>query len=197
MPKPFSPACERNQDVILEVLRRQFSNCTRVLEIGSGTGQHAVHFARALAGLVWQTSDVSERLSGIRQWLNEARLANTPPPLAFDINSAPLPMRFDGIFSANTLHIMSWEEVERLFSLLPEIMSPGATLVIYGPFKHAGTFSTASNAAFDASLRVDHPHRGIRDFEAVDSLAREIGLQMIEDRDMPANNRCVTWRQVA
>jgi hypothetical protein len=194
MPKPFSPACERNQEVILAVLRQHFSGCTRVLEIGSGTGQHAVHFARALAGLIWQTSDVPERLSGIRQWLDEARLMNTPAPLTFDINSNPPAMRFDGIYTANTLHIMSWTEVCRLFTLLPQMMSPGATLVIYGPFNYAGQFSSPSNAAFDASLRVDHPLRGIRDFQAVDALAQTAGLTLIEDRAMPANNRCLTWR---
>ena len=195
MHKPFSPACERNQDVILAVLRAQFADRTRVLEIGSGTGQHAVHFAAALPDLVWQTSDVAANLPGIRAWLAEAHLPNTPEPLTFDINASAPDATFDAIFSANTLHIMAWPEVQKLFALLPALMRPGALLTIYGPFNHGGAFTSASNAAFDASLRADQPQRGIRDFEAVDGLARAAGLVLVEDRAMPATNRCITWRR--
>lgn len=192
--KPFSPACERNQDAILAVLRAHLADRTRVLEIGSGTGQHAVHFAAALPQLVWQTSDVPANLPGIRLWLGEARLPNTPAPLVFDINGTPPEGRFDAIFSANTLHIMGWGEVQRLFALLPSLMREGALLTVYGPFKYGGAFGAPSDAAFDASLRVDQPQRGIRDAEAVDALARAAGLVQVEDRAMPANNRCITWR---
>jgi cyclopropane fatty-acyl-phospholipid synthase-like methyltransferase len=194
MHKPFSPACERNQGAILDVLREHFADRRRVLEIGSGTGQHAVHFAQALPQLVWQTSDVPAHLAGIAQWLAEAGLPNTPAPLAFDINGAPPVGRYDAVFSANTLHIMGWPEVQRLFALLPALMSEQALLIVYGPFNRGGQFTSASNAAFDASLRFDHPQRGIRDFEAVDALARTAGLALLEDRAMPANNRCITWR---
>jgi SAM-dependent methyltransferase len=197
MHKPFSPACERNQDAILDVLRDRFADRTRVLEVGSGTGQHAAHFARALPHLVWQTSDVPANLPGIRLWLAEARQANTPPPLAFDIDGPPPEGPFDAIFSANTLHIMGWTQVQRLFASLPALTSAGAVLTIYGPFKYGGAFTTPSNAAFDASLRVDHPQRGIRDVEAVDALARSAGMRQVEDREMPANNRCITWQRVS
>lgn len=193
--KPFSPACERNQDVILDVLRTQFADRTHVLEIGSGTGQHAVHFALALPQLIWQTSDVPANLPGIRQWLTEARRSNTPPPLTFDINGAPPAGRFDAIYSANTLHIMGWPEVQRLFAMLPALTTDDALLTVYGPFNYDGAFTSPSNAAFDASLRADHPQRGIRDFEAVDALARAAGLVLVDDRAMPANNRCITWRR--
>ena len=195
MHKPFSPACERNQDAILAVLREHFADRTRVLEIGSGTGQHAVHFAAALPQLVWQTSDVAANLAGIRAWLADARLPNTPAPLAFDIHGAAPDATFDAIFSANTLHIMAWPEVQKLFAALPALMRVGALLTIYGPFNYGGAFTSDSNAAFDASLRADQPQRGIRDFEAVDALARTSGLVLIEDRAMPANNRCLTWRR--
>jgi SAM-dependent methyltransferase len=195
MHKPFSPACERNQDAILAALREHYADRHRVLEVGSGTGQHAVHFALALPHLVWQTSDVPAHLSGIRLWLADASLRNTPEPLAFDINAAPPSGEFDAIFTANTLHIMSWSEVRRLFTVLPPLMSAHALLTVYGPFNYEGRFTSASNAAFDASLRVDHPQRGIRDFEAVDALAQLAGLTLVEDRAMPANNRCVTWRR--
>jgi len=197
MDKPFSAACARNQDVILEVLRERLANRMRVLEIGSGTGQHAVHFASALPQVVWQTSDVPAHLAGIRQWLSEAGLENTPEPLSFDINGAAPGGRFDAIFSANTLHIMGWPEVQRLFALLPGLMNPGAPLVVYGPFNYAGKFTSPSNAAFDASLRAADPRRGIRDFEAVDALAQAAGLTLVEDRAMPANNRILTWRLAA
>ena len=195
MHKPFSPACERNQSAILDVLRECFADCRRVLEIGSGTGQHAVHFARALPQLVWQTSDVAAHLSGIRLWLAEAALPNTPDPLAFDLNAASPPGGFDAVFSANTLHIMGWSEVQRLFSLLPAMMEGRALLTVYGPFNRGGHFTSASNAAFDASLRADQPQRGIRDFEAVDALAQAAGLSLLEDRAMPANNACITWQR--
>jgi cyclopropane fatty-acyl-phospholipid synthase-like methyltransferase len=193
--KPFSPACERNQDAILAVLREHFADRTRVLEIGSGTGQHAVHFAPALPHLTWQTSDVPANLPGIRLWLDEAQQPNIPAPIAFDINAAPPAGRFDAIFSANTLHIMAWAEVQRLFALLPALMQAGALLTVYGPFNYGGTFTSASNAAFDASLRADQPQRGLRDFEAVDALAAAASLVLVEDRAMPANNRCLTWRR--
>jgi cyclopropane fatty-acyl-phospholipid synthase-like methyltransferase len=195
MHKPFSPSSERNQDAILVVLREQFAACTHVLEIGSGTGQHAVHFALAMPQLVWQTSDVAAHLGGIRLWLAEAHLPNTPEPLSFDINAAPPDGNFDAIFSANTLHIMGWPEVQRLFALLPGLMRPHALLTVYGPFNYGGQFTSASNAAFDASLRADQPQRGIRDFEAVDALAQAAGLALMEDRAMPANNRCITWQR--
>ena len=194
MNKPFSPSCDRNRDVILAVLREHFADCSRVLEIGSGTGQHAVHFAAALPHLTWQTSDVADNLPGIRQWLDEAGLANTPEPRAFDVNGAWPAGAFDAVFSANTLHIMAWSEVVLLFAGLRGVMSPGARLTVYGPFNAAGAFTSASNAAFDAALRAAHPQRGIRDIEAVDALARSAGLVRIDDRPMPANNRCVTWQ---
>jgi cyclopropane fatty-acyl-phospholipid synthase-like methyltransferase len=196
--KPFSPAAERNQGPILEVLREHFADRSRVLEIGSGTGQHAVHFARALPQLVWQCSDVTPNLAGIRQWLSEAALPNTPAPLAFDVNDASEPLgRFDAAFSANTLHIMSWAEVQRLFERLPALLEEGSLLVVYGPFNYDGRFTSPSNAEFDASLRAVHPLRGIRDAEAVDALAAAAGFALIEDRAMPANNRCRIWRRTA
>ena len=194
MDKPFSAACERNQGAILDVLRQRFADRTRVLEIGSGTGQHAVYFARALPHLLWQTSDVAAHLGGVRQWLSEAALANTPPPLVFDINGEPPAGKFDAIFSANTLHIMGWSEVQRFFALLPQLMSEDATLVVYGPFNYGGKFTSPSNAAFDATLRASDTRRGIRNFEDVDALAQSAGLALVEDRAMPANNRCISWK---
>ena len=195
--KPYSPACERNRDPILAALRTHFADRRRVLEIGSGTGQHAVHFAAALPHLAWQTSDRAEWLPGTRLWLAEAGLPNTPPPIELDVRGPWPAERFDAVFSANTLHIMGWAEVKALFAALPAVLTDDARLTVYGPFNYGSRFTSESNAAFDASLKADHPKRGIRDFEAVDALARSIGFTLIEDLAMPANNRCLSWHRAA
>jgi cyclopropane fatty-acyl-phospholipid synthase-like methyltransferase len=195
MDKPFAPACERNREPILAVLRPALAPCRRVLEVGSGTGQHAVHFAAHLPHLIWQTSDQVHHLAGIRAWLAEAGLANTPPPLALDV-AGPWPAGpYDAVFSANTLHIMAWEEVATFFAALPRVLRPGGLVLIYGPFNYGGRFTSPSNAQFDASLRAAAPQRGLRDFEAVDELARRAGLLLVDDHAMPANNRLLAWRR--
>jgi cyclopropane fatty-acyl-phospholipid synthase-like methyltransferase len=190
---PYSASCDRNREPILEVLRTHFADRRRVLEIGSGTGQHAVYFAAALPHLAWQTSDLPENHDGIRLWLDEAALPNTPPPLALDVKDAWPRQKFDAVFSANTLHIMGWPEVQAMFTHLPEVLSPGARVVIYGPFNYGGEFTSSSNAQFNVTLKGWGAHMAIRDFEAVDALARAAGLVLLEDRAMPANNRCLVF----
>ena len=202
MDKPYAPACDRNRDPILAVLRDIFANRRRVLEIGSGTGQHAVHFAAAMTHLVWQATDRAANLPGIRMWLDEARLANTPSPLLLDVNGAwptddPAVPRFDAVFTANTLHIMGWDDVVRLFARLPSAVDATATLAIYGPFKYAGRHTSESNATFDARLRAEDARQGIRDAEAVDALARDAGFTLVDDSAMPANNRTLVFRSAA
>ena len=193
--KPFSAACERNRDPILGVLRTHFADRHHVLEIGSGTGQHAVYFGAAMPHLIWQTSERAENLPGIRLWLAEAALPNTPEPLQFDAAAGPAPMRtFEAVFSANTLHIMSWREVEALFAGLGRIVAPDTKLAIYGPFNYDGQYTSASNAAFDQDLKMRAPHMGIRDFAAVDARARAAGFVQIDDVAMPANNRTLVWQ---
>jgi cyclopropane fatty-acyl-phospholipid synthase-like methyltransferase len=195
MQKPRSPSCERNRDPILDVLRRHLSNRHHVLEIGSGTGQHAVYFAAALPQLTWQTSDVAENLPGINLWLAEAHLPNLPEPLLLDV-SGPWPQRrYDAAFTANSLHIMGWPEVEKLFAGLDAALERDAVLAIYGPFNYLGRFTSESNAAFDESLKLRSRAMGIRDFEAVDELAQSIGFGLVEDCAMPANNRTLVWRR--
>jgi cyclopropane fatty-acyl-phospholipid synthase-like methyltransferase len=194
MDKPHAPSCDRNREPILEVLRDHFGDRRRVLEIGSGTGQHAVHFAAALPHLVWQTSDRAWNLPGIRLWLDEARLPNTPAPIALDVKGPWPAEKFDGLFSANTLHIMGWDDVVKLFAALPRVIEDDATLVVYGPFNHAGRYTSESNAAFDARLKAENPRQGLRDVEAVDALARGAGFSLVEDRAMPANNRTLVFR---
>lgn len=196
--KPHAPACERNRDPILGVLRRHFAGRRHVLEVGSGTGQHAVYFAGAMPWLVWQASDVAGQLAGIRAWLDDAGLPNTPDPLELDAAALPWPaVQADAVFTANTLHIMGWDEVQAFFRGVGAGLqdAPGGMLVVYGPFNKGGTFSSDSNRDFDAWLKARDPRSGIRDFEAVDGLARDAGLELVEDVAMPANNRCLVWQR--
>ena len=193
--KPHAPATERNRDAIALVLREHLADRQRVLEIGSGSGQHAVFFARQFPHLTWQTSDRLEYLSGISAWLKDAALPNTPAALQLDVNGTWPSSQFDAVFSANTLHIMSWPEVESMFGGLRQVLGQDATLIIYGPFNYNGKFTSDSNRQFDVSLRAEAPHRGIRDFEAVDALAQAIGMHLLADIAMPANNRCLVWRR--
>lgn len=193
--KPHAPSCERNRDVILAVLREYFSGCRDVLEIGSGTGQHAIHFAAAMPHLRWQCSDRAEALPGIRAWLDEAGLGNTPPPVQLDVGEGWPDAHYDAVFSANTLHIMSWAEVEAFFAALPKVLTHHACVIVYGPFNYGGQFTSQSNADFDQWLKARSIHQGIRDFEAVEALARAVGLRLLADREMPANNRCLVWRR--
>jgi len=194
---PDAPSTARNRDPILAVLRQRFAMRMRVLEIGSGTGQHAVHFARALPHLKWHTSDLAENHDAIRAWLAEAALPNVVPPVLLDMGRPETwpYTRHDAIFSANTLHIASWPEVESLFANLPRVLAAKATLVFYGPFNIGGEFTSPSNKAFDAELRAADPDRGIRDLEAVQALAAKAGLTFIEDIPMPANNRCLVFEK--
>ena len=195
--KPDAPSCERNRDPILAVLAAYFPGQRKVLEIGSGTGQHAVHFAKAMPQWQWQCSDRAENLPGIRAWIDEAALPNTPAPIELDVASGGWPRdRYDAVFSANTLHIMGWEEVQALFRGLPDILATDARIVIYGPFNDDGQFSSDSNAQFDRSLRARAPQMGIRDQSAVDALAQSAGLELIAVVPMPANNRCLVWQRI-
>ncbi|WP_233839963.1 DUF938 domain-containing protein [Dyella sp. 2HG41-7] len=193
--KPYSPASERNREPILAVLRTWFADRRHVLEIGSGTGQHGVHFAAAMPHLEWQSSDREENLAGLRQWLDEAALPNTPPPLELDVTDTWPNDHYDAIFSANTLHIMAWQEVERMFAALPSVTVAGACLAIYGPFNVDGRFTSDSNAAFDRELKMRGAHMGIRDTAVVDALAASIGFELIDDVAMPANNRLRLWKR--
>ncbi|MGY0634794.1 DUF938 domain-containing protein [Luteimonas sp. A478] len=195
-PKPHAPACDRNRDPILAVLREHFADRRRVLEIGSGTGQHAVHFAQAMPWLQWQASDVAENQPGIRAWLDDAQLLNAPAPVVLDVAQSPWPA-VDAVFTANTLHIMGWDAVQAFFSGVGQVLADadGGKLVAYGPFKYDGAFTSDSNREFDAWLKARDPQSGIRDFEAVDELANDAGLRLVTDLAMPANNRCLVWKR--
>ena len=193
--KPFSQACENNKAPILARLQDYFADRYRVLEIGSGTGQHAVYFAEAMPHLHWQCGDRQENHAGIQQWLQEAQLDNVSPPAELDADANRWDVgQYDAVFSANTLHIMSWGQVERTFQHLANVLLPTAKLAIYGPFNYDGKFTSDSNARFDQWLKTQIAHQGIRDFEAVNELAESIGLQLQNDFAMPANNRLLCWQ---
>jgi SAM-dependent methyltransferase len=195
--KPWSEACERNRAPILEVLRNAFAAATRVLEIGSGTGQHAVFFAAALPQLVWQPSDRPEYLAGIAAWRDDAGLPNLRAPLALDVDAADWRVtECDALFSANTLHIMSWASVENFFRGVERVLLPGGVLAVYGPFSYGGRHTAESNAHFDAFLRARDPLSGVRDFDELSVLAQRHGLVLTGDHALPANNRVLTWRRM-
>ncbi|MBZ0092642.1 MAG: DUF938 domain-containing protein [Sulfuricellaceae bacterium] len=194
--KPYSESCEQNQGPILKVLREVFGQTRRVLEIGSGSGQHAVHFGRGLPHLHWQPSEVPAHLPGIRLWLQEAALDNVAEPLALDVTLGPWPETpFDGIFSANTVHIMAWPAVQQAFCGIGRSLAPGGLFCLYGPFNYDRRFTSESNARFDLWLKQRDPASGVRDFADLDRLAKTAGLEHVSDIEMPANNRCLVWRK--
>jgi len=194
--KPFSQACENNKGPILSVLKRVFHSPCEVLEIGSGTGQHAVYFAEHLPHVTWQPSDQVVHLPGIDLWINEAKLKNIKAPLALDINQKPWPVSgIDAVFTANTLHILSWESVQVFIESLGEVMCPGAIFCCYGPFNVGGAYTSESNARFDVWLKEQNPLSAIRDLEAVKSLAGDAGIKLKEDIEMPANNKLLIWEK--
>jgi cyclopropane fatty-acyl-phospholipid synthase-like methyltransferase len=191
-----SPASERNKGPILEVLREEFRNARDVLEIGTGTGQHAVFFAEQLPHLIWQTSDLPENHDVIHARLARDALARVKPPLALDVeDAAPPSMSFDAVFSANTAHIMSIRAVQRMFALVGRILPDGGTFCLYGPFNFDGEFSSESNARFDASLRQRKASMGIRDIRDLDRFAEDVGMSRVRLYAMPAMNHIAVWKK--
>lgn len=192
--KPFSQACENNKQPILSVLAPRLATCRHVLEIGSGTGQHAVHFASAMPHLIWQTSDLPQNHDAIEQWLEDYPGTNLRAPLALDVTQPQWPVeKTDAVFTANTFHIISWEAVLSLLDGVARVLSPGGQLIVYGPFNEDGAFTSESNAAFDQSLRQHDSHRGIRNRQAVEAEAQRRGLLLTTTLELPANNRCLVF----
>ncbi len=196
MPKSYSIACERNREPILQKLKDTFANISNVLEIGSGTGQHAVYFAQHLPHITWQTSDLPENHPSIQAWLQEASLDNTKAPLTLDVCSSQWPVdKVDGIYMANVCHIMSWEAVQAMFVGMGKILTGGAVVCVYGPFNYNGQFTSKSNERFDEYLRSVDSQQGIRDFEKMMQLAEAQGMSLLDDFAMPANNRLLCWQK--
>ncbi len=192
--KPYSESCEQNREPILQVLQAELAGCTRLLEIGSGTGQHAVYFTPEFPMLKWQTSDVAAYHPGIHAWIEDAGTDNILTPLALDVCKDSWPdTGFDSIFSANTAHIMSWPEVECLFEGVGKVLHASGLFFLYGPFNYNGSFTSESNARFEQWLKTRDPESGIKDFEALEVLAKNAGLVLRKDYEMPANNRVLVW----
>jgi len=191
---PYSQACENNKSPILEKLRVHFAEATQVLEIGSGTGQHAVYFAEHLPHLQWQTSDVLANHDFINAWINAYPSANLQRPIPLDLQQPiELTQQYDGVFTANTLHIIAWELVDAMFALVADTLPKNSKFAVYGPFKYEGKFTSTSNEQFDNSLRQRDNHSGIRDIEAIICLAKSKQLQLLTDEAMPANNRFLVF----
>lgn len=195
--KAFSDACERNRAPILAILERAFADRRHVLEIGSGTGQHAAYFAPRLPHLVWQPSDRAENLPSIRLWASEAGATNLAPPIELDVDAAWPGVDADAVFTANTCHIMSWPQVERLFAGAGRLLPPGGVLAVYGPFTYRDRPTAESNARFDVMLRSRDPLSGLRSLDAIRTLAEKHGLALAEDNAMPANNRLLVFHRLS
>lgn len=195
--KPFSQACENNKQPILEQLRNLFTDKLTVLEIGSGTGQHACYFAEKLPHILWQPSDKPENLPGIQQWLKASGLLNILPPIRLDVTDEYWPVeRIEGLFTANTLHIMAWPEIEFFFGRLKSLLVKNALCCIYGPFNYGGSYTSESNAKFDQWLHERNPLSAIRDVEAVICLANAADMELLNDIAMPSNNRLLVLRKI-
>lgn len=193
----YAPAAERNRGPILEVLRRVLPPRGLVLEVASGTGQHAAHFASALPGLTWLPSELSEdAFPSIESWAAEVATANLRPPLRLDVCETPWPVgEIDALFCANLIHIAPWEVCEALLRGAGEHLVPGGVLVLYGPYRIGGAHTAPSNAAFDRDLRARDATWGVRDLEAVTAAAQVHRLQLVERVPMPANNQTLVLRR--
>lgn len=192
--KPYCEASERNRLPILTELTRLFGEPGSVLEIGSGTGQHAVYFAAALPHLSWLCSDLADKHAGINAWLSEAALPNVKPPIELDVCADQWPAGpFSYAFSANTAHIMSWDSVGCMFDGVASVLAPAGKFALYGPFNINGEYTSEGNRHFDAELRAGDRLKGIRDREEVATRARQSGMQLSEDCPMPANNRLLVF----
>lgn len=194
--KPFSPAAEQNRDAILSVLKIEFEQAHSVIEIGSGTGQHAVYFARQLPHLTWQASDKPEHIEGIQQWINEANLNNVSPPIILDVCRQWPNHQYDAAFAANVAHIMHWHEIEAMFAGLALILAANAKFCLYGPFNLNGEYTSESNREFDQWLYKRDPHSCIRDKNELDELAKKNNLGLYKDWEMPCNNRLLCWKKI-
>ncbi|MEJ2214397.1 MAG: DUF938 domain-containing protein [Gammaproteobacteria bacterium] len=194
--KPFAESSVENRQPIFNVIEPLLQDCQTLLEIGSGTGQHAVYFSQSLPHLTWQCSDLKHNHAGINMWIDESGLENVKAPIELDTLNSDWPdQSFDAVFSANTVHIMDWNMVQGLFAGLAQVMNVGGRFLLYGPFNYNGQYSSESNARFDQWLKERDPGSGIKDFEKLDQLAKEAGLKLVNDYEMPVNNRLLYWQK--
>lgn len=193
MSLPFAEAAEQNKLAIFAVIEPWLRG--DVLEIGSGTGQHAVYFAAQKPAIIWQTSDLEASLPGIRARIEAAGLANLSPPILLDVRGAWPERLFDFIFTANSFHIMDREMVAACIAGVGRCLGPGGVFAVYGPFNYNGSYTSASNASFDQMLRLRDPASGLKDFDWIAELAGGAELELLEDAEMPHNNRTLVWKK--
>ncbi|WP_251358729.1 DUF938 domain-containing protein [Kangiella sp. TOML190] len=194
--RQYSEACERNKEPILEVIKPYLSHSKKVLEIGSGTGQHAVHFAAALPHLTWQTSDLRANHASIIAWIEQTQLPNLRKPFTLDAARRYWDIEpVDAIFTANTAHIMAWDTVKSMFTGIGKNLKPGGHFLLYGPFNVGGNYTSPSNQQFDQSLKKRDPESAIRDYEDILSHGRYNGLSLLERHQMPANNMLLVFQK--
>jgi len=197
MDKPYAESCDQNKEPILTVISPVFASVSSVLEIGSGTGQHAIYFAEKMPHLKWQASDCVPYLEGINMWLADANLANALAPFELDVTSSQWPqLDIDAVFTANSIHIMSQQDVINFMTGVGQLLNERGILMIYGPFNYNGKYTSGSNQSFDQWLKNRDPLSGIKDFEKIVSLANENAMQLVADYEMPANNRILHFSKV-
>ena len=196
MNKPFAESSEQNKHVILQVLQTLFTAPGEVLEIGSGTGQHAVHFTQHMSHLLWQPTDCADQISGMKLWFNEVTHQRIRQPLVLDVTQNWTSQSFDYVFTANTLHIVSWVAVQSMFAGVGKNLKSGGLFVQYGPFNYGGKFTSDSNARFEQWLKSRDPLSGIRNFEDLEILAKQHNMVLHSDHEMPVNNRVLVWQKV-
>ena len=194
--KPYSASAEQNRDAILSVLQQEFKHAQSILEIGSGTGQHAVYFGQHLPYLTWQASDKEENINGIQMWISETNRENVLSPIAIDVDKQWPDKNYDGAFAANVAHIMHWHETEAMFAGLASVLTSNAIFCLYGPFNMNGNYTSESNREFDQWLQARDPESCIRDKTALDNLAKNNAFELRNDWEMPANNRILSWKKI-
>ncbi len=196
MNKPFAESCVQNQQVILEVLQKLFTSPADVLELGSGTGQHAVFFAQHMCHLNWQPSDLADQHEGMKMWLGEVEHGRIKDPLVIDVDQGPWPLQgVKYVFTANTTHIISSAQVENMFTHIAQCLASGGLFAQYGPFNYNGEYTSESNARFDIWLKQRDPLSCIKDFEQLQRLANKNNMSLYDDIEMPANNRILVWKK--
>ena len=196
MQKPYSESCDQNKLFILSVIKPLLVNCSEILEVGSGTGQHAIYFAEEMPHLCWHCSDCDEYISGINQWIKESGVANVLAPVILDVSVEWPKSTFDAVFTANSVHIMHFKDVVNLFKGVTQVLNEGGHFLIYGPFNYNGSYTSPSNESFDQWLKNRDVLSGIENFEDIESLAKDNGLTLVKDYEMPANNRILHFKKL-
>lgn len=195
--KPFAPSCERNRDPIRDVLKRVLTGSGLLLEVGSGTGQHAAYIAKDFPAYKWQPTDLPEKLDDINKWAVESGASNILPAVALDLSEGNWPVeQCDVLVCMNTIHIVAWQLVKNLFRGAGRVLKPGGVMYVYGPFEYSDRPLEPTNAEFNEWLKMRDPKSGIRNFDDVNRLAQENGLVLEGDKAMPANNRSIWWRKL-